>query len=188
MEFETLATGYGLVEGPRVDEQNRLYFSDARGGGVFRRSSDGKIETLISERKMVGGIGLLEGGGGLIVTGVTVVRWDEKKTLDRVNRLQTIAREAAEVSFRTRLPEFAVTSGLAAVLRMEPDAVVLSEVEGISPRLVRTSTAMTIVVGPEGGWSKLELRLIASRGITLGPRVLRVDHAGPAAAAILLLQ
>lgn len=78
MEFETLATGYGLVEGPRVDEQNRLYFSDARGGGVFRRSSNGKIETLISERKMVGGIGLLEGSGGLILTGVTVVRWDEK--------------------------------------------------------------------------------------------------------------
>ena len=34
MEFETLATGYGLVEGPRTDEQNRLYYSDVRGGGV----------------------------------------------------------------------------------------------------------------------------------------------------------
>ena len=38
MEFETLATGYGLVEGPRTDEQNRLYYSEVRGGGVFRRS------------------------------------------------------------------------------------------------------------------------------------------------------
>jgi 16S rRNA (uracil1498-N3)-methyltransferase len=118
----------------------------------------------------------------------TVVRWDEKKTMDRVNRLQTIAREAAEVSFRTRLPEFAIATGLAGVLRIYPDAVVLSEVEGIAPRLQPTSDAMTIVVGPEGGWSKLELRLIGDRGITLGPRVLRVDHAGPAAAAILLLQ
>jgi 16S rRNA (uracil1498-N3)-methyltransferase len=118
----------------------------------------------------------------------TVVRWDEKKTMDRIHRLQTIAREAAEVSFRTRLPEFAVTAGLAAVLRMAPDAVVLSEVEGIAPRLKQSADAMTVVVGPEGGWSKLELRLIGERGVTLGPRVLRVDHAAPAAAAILLLQ
>ena len=44
MQFETLATGYGLLEGPRTDEQNRLYYSDIRGGGVFRRSPDGKID------------------------------------------------------------------------------------------------------------------------------------------------
>lgn len=118
----------------------------------------------------------------------TVVRWDEKKTMDRLHRLEAISREAAEVSFRTKLPEFASTTGLAAVLREAPDAVVLSEVEGIAPTLRPTGDAMTIVVGPEGGWSKLELKLIAGRGVTLGPRVLRVDHAGPAASAILLLQ
>ena len=32
MDFETLATGYGLLEGPRTDEHNRLYFGDVRGG------------------------------------------------------------------------------------------------------------------------------------------------------------
>ena len=31
MKFEILATGYGLVEGPRIDDQNRLYYSDLRG-------------------------------------------------------------------------------------------------------------------------------------------------------------
>jgi len=77
MEFETLATGYGLVEGPRIDAQNRLYYSDIRGGGVFRRGSDGKIETLIPERKSVGGIAL-NAGGGLIVSGKTLAFWDEK--------------------------------------------------------------------------------------------------------------
>jgi xylono-1,5-lactonase len=77
MQFETLATGYGLLEGPRIDEQNRLYYSDARGGGVFRRTPDGSIETLITGRKTVGGIALNH-GGGLIVTGATVTHWDEK--------------------------------------------------------------------------------------------------------------
>ena len=78
MEFETLATGYGLVEGPRIDDQNRLYYSDLRGNGtVNRRSPDGKIETLISGRPFVGGIALNE-GGGLVVSGRTLAKWDEK--------------------------------------------------------------------------------------------------------------
>lgn len=78
MEFETLATGYGLLEGPRTDDRNRLYFSDVRNGGVFRRNPDGKIETLIPNRKSVGGIALLESGAGIIVTGPTLALWDEK--------------------------------------------------------------------------------------------------------------
>ena len=78
MDFETLATGYGLLEGPRTDDQNRLYFSDVRGGGVFRRSPDGQIETLIpKDRKAVGGIALNE-GGGMLVTGLSLARWDEQ--------------------------------------------------------------------------------------------------------------
>jgi gluconolactonase len=82
MEFETLATGYGLLEGPRTDEQNRLYYSDVRGGGVFRRSPDGRIETLIPERKSVGGIALNE-AGGLVVTGLSLAHWDEKSGRSR---------------------------------------------------------------------------------------------------------
>jgi gluconolactonase len=78
MEFETLATGYGLLEGPRTDDRNRLYYSDVRNGGVFRRDPAGKIETLIPDRKSVGGIALLESGAGLIITGATLAQWDEK--------------------------------------------------------------------------------------------------------------
>lgn len=77
MEFETLATGYGLLEGPRTDEQNRFYYSDIRNGGVFRRNPDGRIETLIPDRKSVGGIALNE-GGGVLVTGRSLIHWDEQ--------------------------------------------------------------------------------------------------------------
>ena len=77
MEFETLATGYGLVEGPRTDDRNRLYYSDVRGGGVFRRSPDGEIETLVADRKFVGGIAL-NAGGGIVVTGQSLAQWDEQ--------------------------------------------------------------------------------------------------------------
>jgi sugar lactone lactonase YvrE len=74
MQFETLTYGYGLLEGPRIDKQNRLYFSSTA-GGVFRRSPDGAIETLIPSRKMVGGIALNE-GGGLLITGPSLAKWD----------------------------------------------------------------------------------------------------------------
>lgn len=77
MQFETLATGYGLLEGPRTDAQNRLYYSDVRGGGVFRRNPDGRIETLIPDRKSVGGIAL-NANGGLLVTGKSIAQWTRK--------------------------------------------------------------------------------------------------------------
>ncbi|RYG23301.1 16S rRNA (uracil(1498)-N(3))-methyltransferase [bacterium] len=118
----------------------------------------------------------------------TVVRWEPKKVQDRLRRLGTIAREAAEVSFRTRLPEVVWMDSLAEVLKAKTDAVVLSEMEGVKVKLRPIGDRMTVVVGPEGGWAKREFEAIGDRGVTLGPRVLRVDHAGPSAAAILLLE
>ena len=53
--METICYGYGLVEGPRVDVDGSLYFSDLRGGGVFRRAPDGTIRTVVPGRKAVGG-------------------------------------------------------------------------------------------------------------------------------------
>jgi D-xylonolactonase len=68
---ETLATGYGLIEGPRVDDRNRLYFSDVVRGGVYRRSPDGEIETIVPKRRGVGGIAL-HAEGGVVVSGRNV--------------------------------------------------------------------------------------------------------------------
>lgn len=117
----------------------------------------------------------------------SVVRWEAAKLQGKLRRLEAIAREACEVSFRTRLPEFEVAENLAGVLAADPCAVVLSEVEGEPKLLPNAVGRVSIVVGPEGGWSPKELAQIGSRGVSLGPRVLRVDHAAAAAAAILLL-
>jgi len=77
MEFEMLATGWGLIEGPRVDDRNRLYFSDNLLGGVFRRNPDGGVDTLMPDRKNVGGIAFNE-DGRLIVSGPSISLWEEK--------------------------------------------------------------------------------------------------------------
>ncbi len=67
-DVETLAWGYGLVEGPRADDRGNLYFSDVHKGGVYRRSPDGAIETVVPKRRGVGGISF-HADGGLVISG-----------------------------------------------------------------------------------------------------------------------
>jgi gluconolactonase len=67
-EFEVLASGYGLVEGPTWAPDGSLYWSDVLGGGVFRRDPRGEIATVVPKRRGVGGIAL-HAAGGLVVGG-----------------------------------------------------------------------------------------------------------------------
>ena len=69
--LETIASGYGLLEGPRVDAANNLYFSDVTNGGVYCRAASGEISTVVPRRRGVGGIAL-HADGGLIISGKNV--------------------------------------------------------------------------------------------------------------------
>ncbi|MBX7131730.1 MAG: 16S rRNA (uracil(1498)-N(3))-methyltransferase [Fimbriimonadaceae bacterium] len=119
----------------------------------------------------------------------SVVKWDKAKVEDRLRRLRAIAREAAEVSFRTRIPEISLIGSLAELLQGTPDSLVLSEFENVGSHLRDQVSANdpTIVIGPEGGWAPREVALIGDRAVTLGPRVLRVDTAAAAAIALAVL-
>ena len=117
----------------------------------------------------------------------TVVKWDDRKKADRLIRLQSIVRESAEQSYRAVLPTVQFASGLAEVLKGD-QVLVLSEVEGTTSTMPnRRDGGITLVIGPEGGWSPREVEMIGDRAVTLGPRVLRVDTAAAAACAIALL-
>src|SRR5688572_11654660 len=72
VEFETLASGYGLVEGPTVDADGNLYFSDVIGGGVYRLDAAGGIDTVVPKRRGVGGIAL-HADGGVVASGRDLV-------------------------------------------------------------------------------------------------------------------
>jgi gluconolactonase len=69
--LETLAYGYGLLEGPRVDDADNLYFSDVPNGGVYRRSPNGEVTTVVPRRRGVGGIAL-HADGGVVVSGKNI--------------------------------------------------------------------------------------------------------------------
>jgi gluconolactonase len=70
---ETLASGYGLIEGPVWDAERGLYFSDVTGGGIFLLDRSGKVSTIVGKRRGVGGIALHADGG--IVAGGREIAW-----------------------------------------------------------------------------------------------------------------
>jgi sugar lactone lactonase YvrE len=77
--LETLAYGYGLLEGPRVDAADNLYFSDVPNGGVYCRSPKGDVTTVIPRRRGVGGIAL-HADGGVVVSGKNICHVKDGRT------------------------------------------------------------------------------------------------------------
>ena len=79
--MEELASGYSLLEGPTIDGEGGVCFSDVIAGGVYRWSPAG-VEQVVPKRRGVGGIVLHE-DGGVIVTGRDVlhVRDGESRVL-----------------------------------------------------------------------------------------------------------
>ena len=143
-ELETLASGFGLLEGPRCDERNRLYFSDVPNGGVYRRSPDGNIETLIPKRRGVGGIALNE-GGGIVCTGRGLIYWNEASRTSRdlfvewegrkLNGLNDLQPDDHGSIFVGSLEHNALEEGAkripGSLFRVDPDGSVTKLYEGI---------------------------------------------------------
>jgi xylono-1,5-lactonase len=69
--MERLATGFRLVEGPTIDPDGNLVFSDVQGGGIHRLLPDGAVEDVIPHRRGVGGIAV-HADGGFVISGRNV--------------------------------------------------------------------------------------------------------------------
>ena len=69
--MERLASGFGLVEGPTLDPDGSLVFSDVPGGGVHRLRADGTVEVAIPHRRGIGGIAR-HADGGYVISGRNV--------------------------------------------------------------------------------------------------------------------
>lgn len=122
----------------------------------------------------------------------SVVKWDQKKAAKKQERLQKIAKEAAEQSHRTIMPDVTEPKTLERLLQyaagfdhkliaFEEEAkqgetgVLASVLQKIKP-----GQSLMFVFGPEGGLEPNEVdRLIEAgfRACGLGPRILRTETA-----------
>ena len=122
----------------------------------------------------------------------SIVKWDHKKGAKKQERLQKIAKEAAEQSHRSVIPEIhepvtmkqllGLSSGFDVLfIADEEDAKAESRTRFAEQmKSVYDKLSVMVVFGPEGGLSRSEAEVLKEAGfktISLGPRILRTETA-----------
>ena len=122
-----------------------------------------------------------------------IVKLDGKDAAKKQTRWQKIAAEAAGQSGRGIIPVVETPiSWKQALARFETEKTLLCYEGGGAPigTLVSPAdTAVSLVVGPEGGFDPAEVEAVTAVGgriATLGPRILRCETAPLAAMAVLM--
>ncbi|HWJ76812.1 MAG TPA: 16S rRNA (uracil(1498)-N(3))-methyltransferase [Niallia sp.] len=122
----------------------------------------------------------------------SVVKWDEKKGDKKLSRWNKIAKEAAEQSHRTMVPDVLSPIRLKELIEISNryDIKVIAYEEEAKHGEVANLTAafknmqkgqsLLAVFGPEGGFTEQEVELLKEHGFVacgLGPRILRTETA-----------
>jgi 16S rRNA (uracil1498-N3)-methyltransferase len=101
------------------------------------------------------------------------------------DRWRTICREAAMLAGRLVIPAVTGPSTLDEVLEQSTSPVMLSRTASLRLAELGEPRDLTLLVGPEGGWSDSEMARVELKA-TLGPRNLRADTAALVALATVL--
>jgi len=126
-----------------------------------------------------------------VLTERTEVKLDDDRAERRVAHWQRVVESACEQCGRARVPMVEAPLALARYAEgaMHDDGVKLAlHPDGEGLDALAGADAMTLAVGPEGGFSERDLSILATAGfarLRLGPRVLRTETAGLAAIAAL---
>ena len=156
-----------------------------------------KMETVIQKAVELGAAKIVPVAGSRCV-----VKLDEKKAKAKTARWNAIAKAAAEQSKRMIIPTVgevlpfaeAVRSAAADSSREKPCLLMPyaneTGMDGTRKILqsIRPGTPVTVLIGPEGGFSDEEVETARAAGfqtVTLGKRILRTETAGMAMLAIL---
>lgn len=123
-----------------------------------------------------------------------VVKWDKKDNEKKLPRWQRIVGEAAKQSGRAEMPMVMEPIPVEALCRQivqhEKVLIPWEEEKGNGIRKFWLGERdVAIVIGPEGGMDEKEVEKMKAAGavpVTLGPRILRTETAGMAAAVSLL--
>ncbi len=127
-----------------------------------------------------------------------VVRYDAKKEIKKTERFRKIAESAAKQSGRGRIPEVKEPQSFLQTVEdvKNYDLFLVPYEAGLDHSLKKTLNALpqmpktvAILIGPEGGIDPGEVEALTGAGakiVGLGPRILRTETAGMAAATMLL--
>ncbi len=122
----------------------------------------------------------------------SIVKWDAKKGAKKTERLQKIAKEAAEQSHRTHIPVISSAISFAQLVQScaQYDVVFVADEEDakiaertrLVDKLKKTvdCQSMLVIFGPEGGIDRGEAEKLREAGVittSLGPRILRAETA-----------
>ncbi|GAM11212.1 ribosomal RNA small subunit methyltransferase E [Geobacter sp. OR-1] len=128
----------------------------------------------------------------------SVVKIPKAQLATKITRWNKIASEASRQSERTTVPAVTYAETLEAALQGAGQSVKLLLFEREQTNRLRETLAgidrpdkVTILAGPEGGFSETEVSSARSNGcvtVSLGPRILRTETAGIAMLAILQYQ
>lgn len=122
----------------------------------------------------------------------SIIKLDDKKTTKKLTRWQSICKEASEQSKRTKVP---VVKEIATLKELNQDSydlkLLCSLNENTKPLdyyLNNKITSILFVIGPEGGFTNQEEKLLLDndfKPVSLGKRVLRVETAAIYVASII---
>ncbi|HBV98125.1 MAG: 16S rRNA methyltransferase [Peptococcaceae bacterium BICA1-7] len=150
-----------------------------------------KMEYIIQKCTELGVSGIIP-----LVSRRSVVRLEGERIASRQSRWQRVALEASKQCRRSRIPEVFTPREMEDVLRnIPPGALSILPWEGERSTSLKDALPGTnpgkiyIFVGPEGGFEDSEVEEAQSSGVavvSLGPRILRTETAGPACLAIIM--
>jgi 16S rRNA (uracil1498-N3)-methyltransferase len=120
----------------------------------------------------------------------TEVRLKPEKVEARMGHWQKVLISACEQCGRACLPELRPPMELVDWVGSAADGLrlVLAPAQDQPLSQLALPSAVEVLVGPEGGFDEQEMELLLRSGVkavSLGPRILRTETAGPAALAIL---
>lgn len=122
----------------------------------------------------------------------SIVKWDAQKGSKKQQRLQKIAKEAAEQSHRNVVPTVQDIVTFKQLLQMTEKYDVCFVADEEDAKLEKRTRfaeilskyndqhSICVIFGPEGGLSRTEIQALMERGfqsISLGPRILRAETA-----------
>ena len=130
-----------------------------------------------------------------VFTSRVTVKLDDKRRGKRLEHWRGVVTSACEQSGRALVPQILEPMTLADWLagsgadQSSIQCLVLDPDAGLKLSDCKVAgDSISVLVGPEGGFSPEEIEQIRASGVTgvsLGPRIFRTESAGPAAMAVL---